>query len=222
MKHLMEFPEFFGIISTHFCNHNSLTWANYRFLSEFINENAKMDNFSFQANIPPTGDRLHISNIQVKDLIYAHTKTFGLEYQDSLRAIWFSNSKYLNDRAINGYYAAISKYLEDRGNSEFYEFHDKYDWFKVLYILRNLASHGHHIYKRGIEFPDTKQLKGKIKPYPDTLTWKTISIIRGQKTEPMINEVQVANLLSYIMTFFAGNPDFNVGISHSQNTLKPK
>lgn len=88
--------------------------------------------------------------------------------------------------------------------------------------MRNIYAHGDGVFKRGVEFPDRgKTIGAKINPYPETITWGNISITRGQKTAPAINEVQVSRLLSHIMIFFTSNDYFNIGILGNQNLSKP-
>jgi hypothetical protein len=163
-----------------------------------------------------------IGTDKINELVNIFTNTFKIDYEDGIQNIWVYNVKSINARTINGYYETIKNYLEKRGKQEIYEFHN-YDWFRVLYMLRQTTSHGNNIFKKGLEFPDrTKNLKGKIKSYPDTIQYKGISLMRRQRTEIVFNEIQLSGLLSDINYFFATNNEFNVGISDSQNFQKPK
>ena len=213
----MKFQGFFHQLCMHYINHGTLTYANCQFLNQFVGENRELPTASFQTQIPPHGDRLEVNAQKTKSLIVTYSETFKISYFDSVTHIWLNNAKSINYRAINAYYELIKKYLYSRGKNEFYDFHNKHDWFRVLYVLRQITSHGDNIFSNGVEFPDKgKTLKNHIKPYPDTIKWQNISIVRGQKSEPRINEVQISNLLSFIMIFFTANPDFNAGISDNK------
>lgn len=214
------FQSFFKEMCLYYSSHQVLTYCNYDFLSKFINEKAELPNVSHQATMP-SKDRVETSPQKAKSMIEITRDYFGITYQESIQAIWGFNAKGLNARAINAFYELIKNYLQKRDKQEIYHFHNSYDWFRVLYVLRQFTSHGGNIFSRGLEFPDRgKTLKNLINPYPDTITWQTISLTRGQKDEPQINEAQISLLLSHIMLFFTNNPDFNIGISNNRTLGK--
>ncbi len=85
------------------------------------------------------------------------------------------------------------------GKEEFAKLHNL-DWFRVLTVLRNSASHADN-YNKAIYFPNHKTLP----VYPDVIEWKTIKIINKQ-TEPIrYNDAEVIGLLTHIMNFFKSN-----------------
>jgi Na+/phosphate symporter len=207
----MKFQDFFKELAMHFCNHSTLLYANCMFYLKFIDEAEREKPLEIPENIADVNS-FEISTDKINELVTTFKNTFKIDYEDGIQNIWVYNVKSINARAINAYYETIKNYLEKRGKQEIYEFHN-YDWFRILYMLRQITSHGNNIFKKGLEFPDKrKESKGKIKSYPDTIQYKGISLMRRQKTEIVFNEIQLSNLLSDINYFFATNNDFNVGI----------
>jgi len=212
----MTFNGFLRLLCMYYCNHGTMNYANYLLMREFVNDQKELPNESFQTSLMPNNEHMNLTPQETKKLIETYKNMLGCTYFQSLQAIWHFNGQALNDRAIVNTHTLITDYLISRNSNELAPFIDKHDWFKIMGILRDLASHGWKIkVKDGLKFTDTDRsaVKG-IKPYPNELTFHTIILTRGQKTVPMVNEVQISKLLQHSIGIFLKDPNFNPQISH--------
>lgn len=218
-----NFPQFISLLCMYYCNHGTMTYGNYLFLKEFVGDKKELPNESFQTQVI-NGDRMELSPQKTKALIETYRDMLNISYFDSITAIWRFNGKSANNRAIVDCHTLICDYLLNRGKDELFPFYDTHDWFKILLILRNFASHGWKMNgKQGLKFPDKdkRDLRKKVKLFPDVLKFDTITIKRGQKELPVVTEVNISNLLSHIIGVFIRDENFNPDASRIQNSPTP-
>jgi hypothetical protein len=201
-----------------------MNYANYLLMREFVNDQKEFPNESFQTHLGPDMENMTLTPQETKKLIETYKDMLGSTYFQSLQAIWHFNGQALNDRAIVSCHTLITDYLISRNKGELSSFIDTHDWFKILGILRDLASHGWKIKaKEGLRFTDKdRSAVNGIKLYPDVLTFHTITLTRGQKTVPEINEVQVSKLVQHSIAVFLKDPNFNPHTEHAQSRDEPK
>lgn len=113
--------------------------------------------------------------------------------------ILMSNSRFLRTRILNIVFETINHYFS---KSHLWKKLHTLDWFQVLYLLRNNASHFDN-YNKIITFPTWKWL---ITPYPEKVEWNNIRILNGQFGHDIrYNDKQVLELIDNIITYFDQN-----------------
>lgn len=201
----MCFFIFFKALSAQYVSYCTSLYANHLFVAEFVNESTKK-NISYQTNISPFNEHISLDYEKTKNLIRTIQEMFELNYFNSVITIYKQNIHGLKARSINYFYELIIKYISSKSIEKIYSFHS-YDWFRILYVLRNITSHADNVGHR-VQFPDkSRHYKGKIQPYPDIITWQLISITRGQQSNVFYSEVQIMQLMSHILLFFSSNPE---------------
>ena len=110
------------------------------------------------------------------------------------------NAHFIRTRTLNAVIETMKHFL----NKDQLAILHKNDWFQVLYVLRNIASHydgGHE----PIKFPRFKWL---LQPYPNKIEKEGIVIIEGQMgNEVRYNDMQLIKILSDSIKYFISNRD---------------
>ena len=141
------------------------------------------------------------------ETISKQVAVFGIE------TLTQNNAHFLRNKAINSIYEIIHKYLLQEGKQEMTKYYS-YDWFRVLNVLRNSASHADNE-GRVVQFPDRDPKwkknpdKNPIKPYPDTIQWGNIKITRGQKENIRYSDKDLLELFKHIVSFFFNQLDLS-------------
>lgn len=103
-------------------------------------------------------------------------------------------------RALNAFYETTKNFIERvYGKNEFLKLHTL-DWFQVLTVLRNSASHADN-YKKGNYFPN----HSNIPQYPASLSWGTLTMTNKQRDPIRYNDKEVMELLKHALEFFETN-----------------
>lgn len=146
-------------------------------------------------------------SIFTSEKIIENIKFFGriegknfLEAEEVVRG---RNAHFIRARVLNAVVELIKKYYE--GSDKWFQLHEL-EWFQVLYVLRNIASHADN-YNNKIIFPKRtpnswKKLK---KAYPDKIQWKGIEIENGHIGNIRYNDEEILELLDYVIQFFSLN-----------------
>jgi hypothetical protein len=120
-------------------------------------------------------------------------------FNETCNRLLLMNSHYLRTRVLNNVFEMISHFFNE--SSHWAKFHTM-NWFQVIYLLRNNASHLDN-YNKNVSFPKWKWL---LEPYPEEVTWQGILIINGQFGHDIrYNDKQILDLLDYIVFYFDKN-----------------
>ena len=181
--------------------YSTMMYAN-AFFTEHLTNPEKSDcinetDFSFAADIDDLESRFSISSSIIKKIVLNHGS--GKSLEDSAKNIMIGNAHFIRTRVTNNVFELIKYYLDDKFLMSGLH---SLDWFQVLYLLRNNASHldNHGLH---VKFPDWKWL---INPYPEVVSWNGIEIKNGQKGETIrYSDKQIIDLLDVINNYFIEN-----------------
>jgi hypothetical protein len=131
-------------------------------------------------------------------LIMDFCKGDGLSYDVKVKVTAAINAHFIRARVINAIVEVIKKYYKDSPN--WFKLHSL-DWFRVLYVLRNVASHADG-FEEVIKFPTWKKLTDQ---YPNTITWNGITINNGHTGNVEYADKQIISLVEHTINFFKSN-----------------
>ncbi len=144
----------------------------------------------------------------IDDVFKDYQNTFGTN-EDAIRSINFQNYHFLRGRFINCIFEVLNKYIS-RYESQFGKTEgrkvylrtqlQKKDWYVMLYILRNNASHADGLHT---EFDLPYFLKDSKKT---SFTWRTISVTKGMFAYAIrYNDEELLLLYEDMMSFIKLN-----------------
>jgi len=157
------------------------------------------NNFNLAVNENEIQDALYLDS----DIILKQITNYGEFRKDNFNVtcdnLLMSNSHFLRTKILNVVFETISHYF---AKSEHWKQLHTLNWFQILYLLRNNASHFDN-YNRKICFPTWKWL---VNPYPPNVEWNNIKISNGQFGHDIkYNDRQVLELMDYIVKYFDEN-----------------
>ena len=149
-------------------------------------------------------DRLHegvvlISGTDIIQLVEDNAKNRGQEFDEFCKVLLRMNSHYNRTRILNAFYEITIHYIEGLNKEKEKSLKSKLfneDWFRVLYVLRNNASHFDN-YGKQIEWIFRKK---------DSISWETITIKKDDiGHEIRYNDAELIRLFRYGLLYFKDN-----------------
>ncbi len=157
-------------------------------------------NFHLVENLDRPTEGLTVSS----DLIIRNVESIAdyekIDFTSASKNIVVRNSHFVRARALNAIVEAIKHYFQ--GSRGLIAKLHTLEWFQVIYVLRNVASH-FDLHNEQVEFPRMKWL---LHPYPNTITSHGISISNGQYGHTVhYADKKLLELLFSVSIFFDQN-----------------
>lgn len=203
------------LLTNYFCSYMTLMYSNNLFHSHFTEASKpcyNIQDFTIGVSFEQKETHLLINRQSISEMLNKFAAARRTNYEDNLLKITMSNSHFLRTKCINSFFETINQYLLLKGKDTISKFHE-YDWFRVLYVLRNSFSHADNITNKEIEFPDRNKKwkkspdKNPIKPYPDIITYGLIRIKRGQTDHIECSDKDLVSMFNHILEFLGKNVD---------------